>query len=165
MQWVTGVLGRGQGCFFTSSAWRWALYREGFGLIPASPAQTSTRMRAQKSTNKLTIARTHPPPPVLHHLWPVARVHHAQSAAGAGARACVLIVGGFVCVWLGGGKLVPSARRARAPRSPGCPRSLKNPPPPPSPPPQTMGSNANFMFNLVNGFIQPYPMIPVRRPL
>jgi hypothetical protein len=26
---------------------------------------------------------------------------------------------------------------------------------------QTLGSNANFMFNLVNGFIQPYPLIPV----
>lgn len=27
---------------------------------------------------------------------------------------------------------------------------------------QTLGGNANFMFNLVSGFIQPYPAIPVR---
>ena len=26
---------------------------------------------------------------------------------------------------------------------------------------QTLGSNANFAFNLVSGFIQPYPSIPV----
>jgi len=28
---------------------------------------------------------------------------------------------------------------------------------------QTLGANMNFAFNLVNGFLQPYPMIPVRR--